>query len=203
MNTYPNYIQGNPVLADTSDMVISNAYDSFPSCSGISMNAWSINNNGYVLFIMRAAHSLTYEKWPTDGITVSSESRIDDKFLPWTDDEHHDEKLYYNLRMLDEFSSYTEDWNLYGAKPISRTVIESVRNIIRGLYYQPIIRATSSGGIAFEYLEDNRDYLQFEFLVDGRVEMFFFSGDRKNSRQSYVKECEINGKVLDFKNGRR
>ena len=116
-------------------------------------------------------------------------------------DEYHKEKLNYNLSELDEFASYKENWNLYGASQISKTLIESVKRIIIGLEYQPRLQPMSDGSIAFYYLEDNHDYLEFEFKLDGRIEMFYFSGDRKKSLKEEIRDCEINEKVGRLKSG--
>ncbi len=215
MSMVTNYIQGNLAIADTSRIMASyipdlEVYDTsvipdrsrsygtfyqniWISCvSDSKCMDWNVVSNNYIVFD---------DYFKID--TFSAKGIIDDWEIACTIEKNHYEKLDYNINQLKDFLSYKENWNLYGAKPISRTVIESVKKLIMELDYQPMIQATPSGGIALEYLEDNRDYLLFDFFADGKIEMFFFSGDRKKSMQHPVNKDEINRIVVGLKNGDR
>ena len=68
----------------------------------------------------------------------------------------------HNMEKLDKIAALQNDWNGYGAEPLSPQVIEKTRSLIQGLVIQPEIFPTAAGSIQMEYEKDNGDYLEFQ-----------------------------------------
>ncbi len=69
-----------------------------------------------------------------------------------------------NLRRLDEISTLQDNWDGYGAKAFSETLIQVCKNIVSALEFQPLIFPTGRRSVQFQYELDDRSYLEFEIF---------------------------------------
>ena len=113
------------------------------------------------------------------------------------------EKLSRNLDRLWEISELGDDWNGYGAAPISREVIEEVKEIILSLGEQPEIFPTGDGSIQLEYHLPDESYLEFEVDENKITVMQIPQEDYENAKfwdLSYEDISQIQQIVSDFIN---
>ena len=80
-------------------------------------------------------------------------------------------KCIDNINKLYKYSQFEYNWNLNGAEPFSKELINTAWGKINGLEKQPNVFSTACGCIQFEYSGNNGDYLEFEIYED-RIEMF-------------------------------
>ena len=80
--------------------------------------------------------------------------------------------LLDNIKKLNRFSSFKENWDGYGAEPLPEELIASAGELIKKLLIQPEIFPTADGTIQFEYEKENGDYLEFQFTGNGTCEVF-------------------------------
>lgn len=90
--------------------------------------------------------------------------------------------LTINLERLEDIARLDSDWNGYGAKPFSRTLIADVRNIIPYLSKQPEIFPTGRNSIQLEYHLSDESYLEFEVFEDKIVGMQVSGTDYDNAQ---------------------
>jgi len=76
-----------------------------------------------------------------------------------------------NINKLHKYSQFGYNWNLNGAEPFSKELINIVWEKINGLEKQPNVFPAACGCIQFEYSGDNGNYLEFE-IYENRIEMF-------------------------------
>lgn len=81
-------------------------------------------------------------------------------------------ELTRNLHKLERIATLGDNWNGYGAEPLSAKLILQVRNLLYELYIQPEIFPTAAGTIQLEYEKDNGDYLEFQLNGTGQCECF-------------------------------
>ena len=92
-------------------------------------------------------------------------------------------KLETNLNRLKDIARLREDWNGYGATPISHFVISEAICIIFALNAQPdAIFPTGRKSIQLEYHSLNKNYLEFEIFDEKIVAMQVFGTDYDNAR---------------------
>jgi len=80
---------------------------------------------------------------------------------------------------LEEIASLKEDWDSYGARPLSEKTIELARHFIEQWQKDPIITPLSSGGLWLEWnlphssvtVEFSADGSKFNLLVEMRKEL--------------------------------
>ena len=107
--------------------------------------------------------------------------------------------LQSNLEKLQLISKLKHNWNLYGAEPISKDLIDIMRNLIYGLKYQPEIFPTVCESIQFEYEKDNGDYLEFELIDEETIEIFRMYSDGTEKYDSCKPNVDdINKVVSEF-----
>lgn len=110
-----------------------------------------------------------------------------------------DSILQSNLEKLQLISKLEYNWNLYGAEPISKDLINIMRNLIYGLKYQPEIFPTGCESIQFEYEKDNGDYLEFELVDEETIEIFRMYSDGTEKYDSCKPNAnDINKVVSEF-----
>lgn len=63
-----------------------------------------------------------------------------------------------NLERLWEISRLEENWNGYGAKPISQIILDRAEIIIRNVSVQPEIFPTGRGSIQMQYELPDKSY---------------------------------------------
>ena len=69
-----------------------------------------------------------------------------------------------SFKRLKEIENLENDWNGYGAKPFSETLIDKCKRIVRLLFVQPSIYPTGRNSIQFQYELSDRSYLEFEIF---------------------------------------
>ncbi|MBQ7168567.1 MAG: hypothetical protein IJR63_01525 [Synergistaceae bacterium] len=92
------------------------------------------------------------------------------------------DELTSNLERLEDIARLDSDWNGYGAKPFTRTLIAEVRNIIQYLSEQPEIFPTGRESIQLEYHLPDESYLEFEVFEDKVVAMQVTGTDYDNAQ---------------------
>lgn len=106
------------------------------------------------------------------------------------------------LTRLDEIAQLEENWDSYGALPISKEAQEVatiVAEVFSALAFRaPTITPTASGGISFEYYSPRSD-AEFSFSIDsdGRFETVFAYLNKNTSWESYLD----NGKMESIRSG--
>ena len=89
---------------------------------------------------------------------------------------HRNETLQKNMDKLDRIAVFEDNWNGYGALPLSGSIIDEMRRILPGLVMQPEVFPTASGAIQIEYEKEDGDYLELEFSADA-VHLFRLTAD--------------------------
>lgn len=122
-----------------------------------------------------------------------------------------DNIIYYNLnkatiddnkKKLKIIRNLKNNWNYYGAKPITKEVINTASSFIKLLIIQPKIFPTANGSIQFEYYdrENLKKYLEFEILKNKNVKIYIKKSDNYN--ESYTIDCnyiqKMNNIILEF-----
>ena len=69
-----------------------------------------------------------------------------------------------SLERLNDIGNLEQDWNGYGAKPFSDTLIDKCEKIVSLLSVQPSIYPTRRNSIQFQYELSDRSYLEFEIF---------------------------------------
>lgn len=64
------------------------------------------------------------------------------------------------LKNLQKISKLSDNWNGYGAKPVSKEVIQEVRMIVCELNYQPEIFPLSDNEIQLEFDGPDQSYME-------------------------------------------
>jgi len=84
-----------------------------------------------------------------------------------------------NIKKLDSLSGLKLDWNSYGALPISPLIIDTVKNLLTLLPYQPNVYPTTSEGIQLEFEKDTGEYLEIEINGFGYSFLYIEKKDGK------------------------
>lgn len=71
-----------------------------------------------------------------------------------------------NLDKLYDIRHLKEDWNGYGSKCISESVIEMSEFIIKNIYNQPQMYPTGRSSIQMQFELEDRSYLEFEIFEE-------------------------------------
>lgn len=69
-----------------------------------------------------------------------------------------------SIKRLRDIESLDFDWNGYGARPFSGSLIDKCERIVEGLSVQPLIYPTGRSSIQFQYELSDRSYLEFEIF---------------------------------------
>ena len=115
------------------------------------------------------------------------------------------DELTSNLERLEDISQLTSDWNGYGARPFTHTIIAGVRKIIPYLSEQPKIFPTGRNSIQLEYHLPDESYLEFEFFEDKVLAMQVSGTDYDNAQfwelanDDVAQICNITDKFLNAK----
>lgn len=102
-----------------------------------------------------------------------------------------------NLKKLQKISELPDDWNGYGAKPISKEVIQEVRTIVSELNYQPEIFPLPDNEIQLEFDGPNQSYLE---IVIGTKDLanIFIMDSTGNEVEKFVSKNSIILEVSSF-----
>lgn len=102
-----------------------------------------------------------------------------------------------NKQQIKDISSLEDNWNGYGAKQFSNTIISSAEKIIDILTWQPEVFPTGRESIQFEYEKDNGDYLELELFENGKIKLFILYSDGRKEKK-YVTLNEVKSVVDNF-----
>lgn len=86
--------------------------------------------------------------------------------------------------ILDSFADLKEDWDSYGASPISQVAIDRAKealNVLRGLTYH--IAPLPDGGVQLEW---KSEHYYLEVVVEEDGEIHFFARQQNLSRSGEV-----------------
>lgn len=104
-----------------------------------------------------------------------------------------------NLKKLDSFLLYKENWNGYGALPLSEKLISKMRGIIFALNYQPEVFPTACDSIQFEYEKEDGEYLEFELYDNGIIKTFKMDKYGNESTEEYDFDfSKVNEEISKF-----
>lgn len=106
-------------------------------------------------------------------------------------------KYFKTIKKLELISELKYNWDLHGAKPISKDLIAIMKNLIYGLKYQPEIFPTACGSIQFEYEKDNGDYLEFELIDKETIKIFKMDSERNEEYNSCRPNTDNINAILD------
>ncbi len=105
--------------------------------------------------------------------------------------------LYNNINVLSSFSELQENWDVYGAQPLSNSLILKVKGVLACLENQPEVFPTGRGSIQLEYERDNGSYLEFECYDDGHVSVLHIDFEG-NECESVINFEQIREMVDEF-----
>ena len=74
-----------------------------------------------------------------------------------------------NMKKLRAIEDLQDNWNGYGAKAFSPSVIRKVREILNELWYQPEIFPVANDTIQMEFRNADHDYLELDIDATDRV----------------------------------
>ena len=106
--------------------------------------------------------------------------------------------LRESLVRLEEIKSLKHNWNGYGAKPFSTSMISQIEKIIRNLSKQPEIYPTAQSSIQLEYNNENGDYLEFEIFDDGKINQFLLKSNGEAISQKGIPQNTLNKVIESF-----
>lgn len=89
--------------------------------------------------------------------------------------------LASNLERLNDIAQLGDNWNGYGAEPISRSIIDEARRLILCLSRQPEIFPTGANSIQLEYHLPNEIYLEIDIYEGGIEAMQLHGRDYDNA----------------------
>ena len=95
-----------------------------------------------------------------------------------------------NLQKLSEIASFGENWNGYGAKPISSSILKRTERIIRGIFEQPDLFPTADDSIQMEYEKENGAYLEIQ-ITDSKVYEVFLMKDENSDGKTFFIDASI------------
>ncbi len=90
--------------------------------------------------------------------------------------DHNPEKNK-NLRLLDSFKDFPNNWDNKNAFSFESTFIDKVKEIVSNLTIQPNIFPTSRNSIQLEYEKRNEDYLEIEIFPNNSMNVLTMIGD--------------------------
>ncbi|MBQ3395192.1 MAG: hypothetical protein IJR43_10605 [Synergistaceae bacterium] len=108
--------------------------------------------------------------------------------------------MQINLDKLKEIALFQENWNGYGAKPLSESVIKRAEDVIRGVYIQPRLFPTADNTIQMEYEKPTGAYLEIQITSDDAYEMFFMPDKDSEGEESFIeaKVENVNKEIEKF-----
>ena len=87
------------------------------------------------------------------------------------------DSLQRNLDKLERFALFQENWNGYGAKPFSKTLLSRAENLIRGLSTQPELFPTADDSIQIEYDKEGGGYLEIQITDNDSYDVFVMENE--------------------------
>lgn len=103
-----------------------------------------------------------------------------------------------NLKKLDEIEKLSQNWDEYGAEPLSQRLINETRELLKKIYIQPEIFPTATGNIQIEYEKENGDYLEIQLTPEQHCEIYIATKDNERYEKINKNANEINKLVNNF-----
>ncbi len=107
-------------------------------------------------------------------------------------------KLNENIEKLNKISQYENNWNGYGAKPISQQLIFQVKDLLNNLKTQPDLFPTACESIQLEYEDDDGNYLEIELFDNNIVHIFRINNGQELEKEIRFDINEINDIIGEF-----
>lgn len=107
-----------------------------------------------------------------------------------------------NEKKLKTIRNLKNNWNYYGAKPITKEILDIAGYLIKELVIQPKIFPTANRSIQFEYYDrmHPNKYLEFEIVNKKNIKMY--QKQQNNISSSSIIDCnnirEINNIIIGF-----
>lgn len=117
--------------------------------------------------------------------------------LEWDGNAMRTQELERNLKKLDTFASYKENWNGYGAPPFTQSLIMIAKTLLIQLDNQPEVFPIAGGAIQFEYEKASGEYLEFEIEESESVHVYMVGKDSTEQEFNCALE-KINEVVKKF-----
>ncbi|MBR5970997.1 MAG: hypothetical protein IK016_11755 [Lachnospiraceae bacterium] len=103
-----------------------------------------------------------------------------------------------NRKKLARIAEMQDSWNGNGAKAISAAVIESVRDLLEQMEFQPEIFPTACDSIQFEYEMQDGGHLEIEISSKDQAECFYVDANGNEYLEQISADAEsINRKVAE------
>lgn len=99
-----------------------------------------------------------------------------------------------NLKKLDRFSEYPENWNGYGSVRFSPEVISFARKLIDTLICQPEVFPVANGTIQMEYEKSTGEYLEFVVEIDRSISVFHID-ENGNETEGILPKGDIDSAI--------
>ena len=101
-----------------------------------------------------------------------------------------------NLKRLEAFSAFKENWNGYGANSFPKTLIDRIRRLLVVLTIQPEIFPTARDSIQLEYdVGDN--HIEIEVFSNGDVKVLSMKGIGHFTQDSFSYDEDAIRRVVD------
>lgn len=91
-----------------------------------------------------------------------------------------------------------ENWNRNGAPAIPQDIVDRARRVLARLTRIPAITPTAMPGIQMDYEDEDAGYVEFEFLGNGNVEMFFEDALQTRDFERVITDEEVPDVVRRF-----
>lgn len=101
---------------------------------------------------------------------------------------------------LKKISELENNWNNNGAKPFSKQLINTCKEIVDALPESPFIAPTAADSIQMEYEKENGDYLELN-VFENKIETFqIIDGKEEEYIKNEIRINEIRNMVAEFLN---
>ena len=110
--------------------------------------------------------------------------------------EESSQRLDTNLKKLERISSFSENWNGYGAQPLSPRVIKRAEYFVRRFIVQPEIFPIADGAIQVEWEKSNGEYLEIQINLDEKIPVFMIDADGKEFEMAIEADIDSINEVL-------
>lgn len=98
--------------------------------------------------------------------------------------------MQINLNKLKEISLFHENWNGYGAQPLSTLVLKRAEEVVRGVYLQPRLFPTADNTIQMEYESSDDAYLEIQ-ITSGKTYEVFFMPDKNSEGEEFFIDARV------------
>ena len=106
------------------------------------------------------------------------------------------QKISKNLKKLEDFSRFNNNWNGYGADPFSEKLISSVTEIVKKLKIQPQIFPVADDSIQLEYDGENGRYLEFQ-IYENKAHYYFDDGNGNDLEDMIEPSADAINKIVE------